>query len=742
MATASGADDDLKIDAAEIKGQAGTEVLARDAIITYGDVRLRSSRILYDTQAGWIKASEGVQVTDGMGNVLETKLLDYFPQLGRAVAEGDVKFTAESGVSLWAHLIRFEIEAQGVFVEGGGRLRDRNGNVITASTMRYDLDERTGGATEVVLRSEEQRGAITANVLSFDAEGYMLTEAAFTSCEIDDPAWVLKADTIEMDTKNRVTARHATLRLFDVPVFYLPSMSFNLSKERRSGFLSPKFIFRSGGEVNVETPLYLNLAPNYDARVSPRFINERGIFTNVKGRWLFPAAGGTGGFSYIKDEVTESNRWAWNLDTRLTVAKGYMLDVKGDWISDDLFADDFYEGDVTAKRHYEQSVELSKDVGDASYGLGILHYRTVDDMDPGVTRPYDSLPTAWAQWRPEAGDFDLSIKGQYDMFERDDDPLEGYRFHTVATAGRTDWLGNGRVVSNAGFAGSVYEREDTYWAVPFATAQYRYPLEGDFVLGEGSYRQVVEPRLMVGVVGKTDYDGVPVYDTTRADVNASDIYSVNSFVGGDRFDDTNLVVYGVETRLWQRGSDREVLSARVAQRFRLEDSKVAVGAVKAPKSGPSNVIAEGAMHPTRETAFVARVEWDTTISSFEQVDVEAQHVASAGDTVAVRYARNIIDGSLRDEGQAGLRLVKNLPGNWQFASDVNYDLKDKEVNEVFSGLSYVSPCRCWGVDIFAEREAVVQGNRTTYFFQVSLEGLGGLGSDRLSRVITDIREPL
>ncbi len=743
LAAGSAAQDELRIEAEELQGQAGTEVLARDAVLSYREITLRAARVLYDTQAGWAKASGGVRITDGDGNALETDLLDYFPQLGRAVAEGGVRFSSSEGMSLVAHLIRFEIDQQGVYLEGGGRLTDGRGNEIAAAEMSYLVRERTGTATDAVLRGAGTPGVITASMLSIGPEGYSLEDAAYTTCKADDPAWVLRAGEIEVDGGNRVVARDATLRLFDVPVFYLPTMTFNLSKERRSGFLTPKTSFRSGGEVNVEIPFYLNLAPNYDAVVSPRIINERGILTNVQGRWLFPASSGTGGVNFIKDEVAERERWAWNVDNTAEVGSGSRLDIAGEWVSDDLFADDFFEGTATAKRHYEQRVALSREAGDGEYGLELLHHRTVDDADPDVTRPFDSLPSAWASWSSERDDYGISVDGRYDMFVRgSDDPQEGFRVHSSAELGRTDWLGGSRLDSEAGLAGSVYGHGDAKWVVPYASLQLRHPLEGELELGGDSYRQVVEPRLMVGVVGKESFDGVPLYDTARTDLNASDIYSVNPFVGGDRFSDANLVVYGIEARMWDSGSDREVFSTRVAQRYRLEDSSVAVGSEQAPEEGPSNLVAEGSIRPTRETALKARVEWDPDVSDLEQLDIEAQRLFTGGNAVAVRYARNAVEGSDEDEGHAGLRIVRNLSGNWRFASDVSYDIEESEVSEVFGGLSYVSSCRCWGIDFYAEREAVSQGNRTTYFFQISLEGLGGFGSDRLSDVIDDIRQPL
>ena len=737
------ADDDLKIDAAEIKGLTGTEVQAKDAVLSYGDITLRSAKILYDTQAGWIKASEGVRVEDGRGNVLETRLLDYFPQIGSAVAEGNVRVVANSGVSLWANLIRFEIESQLLFVEGEGRLIDDRGNKVAASTMRYLIEERTGSATDIVITSDSAVGTIMAASLELHPEGYSLSDASYTTCKVDDPAWILEAGSVEIDKNNQVTTRNTTLRFFGVPVAYFPTMTFNFSKERRSGFLAPRTSFRSGGQVNIEFPFYLNLAPNYDATITPRFINERGVLTDFQGRWLLPNTHGTGGIKYIKDETDEKSRWSWNIDNRTSLENGFDIDLSGQWISDDFFADDFFEGNLSSKRHYEQRLEIGRRDKDVAYGVEFLRHKTIDETDPGVTRPFDSLPAAWVEWNSFEDDYDLMVEGRVDQFVRgENDPGEGYRIHTMAHAGLTDWFGAGQFETSAGVAGSMYEKDDVSWVVPFATAQVSVPMERDLVLGKSNYRQVVKPRLMLGVVGKHPFDDVPLYDSARTGLNASEIYEVNSFVGGDRFEDTNLVVYGLETRLWHTPSDREVFSALVAQRYRLENSEITDGLLAAPVSGPSNLIAEGALRPTDKTAIKARVEWDPELTELEQLDLAFQLLETGGNAYSLRYERNTLEGTGEDETQMGLSLVRNLSHNWKLAADVNFDLKGDGVSELFGGLSYVSACRCWGIDIYAERDEIALGDRTTYFFQIKLEGLGGFGSDKLGNVISGIREPI
>ena len=76
-----------------------------------------------------------------------------------------------------------------------------------------------------------------------------------------------------------------------MPVFYTPWLRFPLDDRRRTGFLWPDFGNDSTGGLDITVPFYINLAPNYDALYSPRYIEERGLNHELKLRYLNPLIG-------------------------------------------------------------------------------------------------------------------------------------------------------------------------------------------------------------------------------------------------------------------------------------------------------------------------------------------------------------------------------------------------------------------------------------------------------------------
>src|SRR6184192_2254796 len=65
----------------------------------------------------------------------------------------------------------------------------------------------------------------------------MTARSQITTCPAQDSSWQLKADSIMLDTRNRLGAgTDAQIRFMGVPLIYLPWVSFPLGNERKSGF--------------------------------------------------------------------------------------------------------------------------------------------------------------------------------------------------------------------------------------------------------------------------------------------------------------------------------------------------------------------------------------------------------------------------------------------------------------------------------------------------------------------------
>jgi len=90
-----------------------------------------------------------------------------------------------------------------------------------------------------------------------------ISQGVLTTCQPDRNDWSIAASRVDLDQESGFgTARHVRIRVKDVPVMYIPWISFPLDDRRKTGFLYPSFgTSNTGSGFYVTTPYYLNLAP-------------------------------------------------------------------------------------------------------------------------------------------------------------------------------------------------------------------------------------------------------------------------------------------------------------------------------------------------------------------------------------------------------------------------------------------------------------------------------------------------
>ena len=132
---------------------------------------------------------------------------------------------------------------------------------------------------QYVLHNYGANGSANSIVYTGDTGLVSIENGEFSRCEPGSNFWKLRADNIILDQSvNRGYAKNVSLRFGEIPVFYYPgTLPFPLGNERISGFLAPSTGSTRSGGLDFELPYYLNLAPNYDATLSPRLISDRGV---------------------------------------------------------------------------------------------------------------------------------------------------------------------------------------------------------------------------------------------------------------------------------------------------------------------------------------------------------------------------------------------------------------------------------------------------------------------------------
>ena len=241
-----------------------------------------------------------------------------------------------------------EAEADRVSYVGSTQMSELHGDVSihipqvglssTQATISLENYYALLNDAEFVLHDQDMHG--TANQLERQNEQvFIANNVRFTRCGPDSNAWHIAASKLIIDNeKNVATAWNPRLEIQNIPVLYVPYISFPLNDQPRTGLLIPSF----GSGVSV--PYYLHLAPNYDDTFTLDYGGDKGLFARNEFRFLFEEHNGVNQFDYRITEPKSTDdsaasgeqttsRWS-VIHNQSGVLAGFGYDFSTRWVSD------------------------------------------------------------------------------------------------------------------------------------------------------------------------------------------------------------------------------------------------------------------------------------------------------------------------------------------------------------------------------------------------------------------------
>ncbi|WP_299735254.1 LPS assembly protein LptD [uncultured Endozoicomonas sp.] len=322
--------------------------------------------------------------------------------------------------------------------EGNVRFRDKG---VLLVGEKGDLNTETGRAsledTAYVLHSQGSRGNAT-HLLRNEDDTMELTDATYTTCPPGDNGWLLSGSKVKLDMEEgQGVAKHAVLRIQRLPVLYTPWISFPIDDRRKTGFLYPTFSQGSDNGFDFSIPYYINMAPNFDATVTPRYMTKRGTMLENEFRYLLEGEtlgrneGELGVAGLLnKDELKDDNpyydkqRWLLNYRHLANFTPRWQAEIDYAKASDKNYLDDF-----STDLNLSANAPLNQRIGTRYLGGNIDHswQLSVDahqyqNMSRTSDDPYNKLPQVKLDGSWFAGDnFNLSYVADYTKFTRDKD---------------------------------------------------------------------------------------------------------------------------------------------------------------------------------------------------------------------------------------------------------------------------------------------------------------------------------
>ncbi|HEY5782973.1 MAG TPA: LPS assembly protein LptD [Lysobacter sp.] len=715
-----------------------------------------------------------VQPTDIEGDTLEAN------QGTEAIFQGNVSLNRGDQLLHTDKLI-YSSETETYVAEGNVHYQDSSMRVLANRAEGSQKDD-THTIEDVRYQLTERRGNGGADRIELKGDQGTLVHSTYSTCSPSERAWELRARRIDVDSAEGFGVAHgATLRLGNVPIMYMPWFMFPVDDRRRSGLLYPGLSLSGRNGFDYKQPIYLNLAPNYDATLIPRIMTDRGESLGGEFRWLYENGSGqvqgnwmptddlpdndpsryTGANGVVipRDQMPDKNRGQFTLNAKHNINSDWYANANLGWISDVYYLQDFSNslyGISAYSVHSDAGVYGRGRYWDA--GLMADHYQLADYTLTEANLPYDRLPRAYARWaQPFATWLEAGVDSEAVRFEHDEKgggsrldlkpyislPLEGaswfllpklaWRYTgyqldsdtaaTVATSRAQQFATDNGIAYTPALDAQFLDRTPTR-SLPIASLDAGLFFDRRTTIRGDRYLHTLEPRIYYLNAPFRNQDAIPLFDTNTMTFSWGQLFRDNRYTGADRQTDANQITAALSTRLINEEDGRERLSGSIGQIHYLDSSRVTIPGEPLVEQGKSAWVADASFSPTDRWNISAAYQWDPKFGQEELSSLRVRYLLKDSGIVNLgyRYRRDLTE-------QADFSFLYPINNTWSVVGRYYYSFLDEKTLESLAGVQWES-C-CLAVRLVARRYLNDRSGDLNNSLQVEFElkGLSSIGQD-------------
>ena len=662
-------------------------------------------------------------------------------QEGTSSLSGNVHLQSGSR-HLRAERLVYDHESEEARAEGDVRLWDE-GVFVGADRVEIALAQERAFAERArfILRDAHAHGS-AARVSLEGPRLVRVEDGRYTTCNPGEETWVLEAGAIDIDREKQVgTARSVWLRVHGAPVFYAPFLSFPLSDARSSGFLPPTAGVSDSNGLELGASYYFNLAPNRDATLGLRWLNERGVQTAGEYRYLMPWGSGRVSGEYMpEDREYGDERAALAIRHDGAFASRWSADIDYQWASDDDYLRDF-GADLahSALAHLPQRADLIYSGSWFRVRGRMQDYQMLDGDIAPEDLPYARLPQLLATTRLPERNRRINFAGAAELAHFDRDfGVTGTRMDLQSSLYFPVRGPSGFVVPKLGLRLTHYDLSDVHSGaedspsrlLPTFSIDSGLHYERDLALASGSFVQTLEPRAFYLLVPSRNQDDQPLFDTGYASDDFAQLFRENRFNGADRIGDANQLTLGLRSRLLSSSRGEEIASASIGQIYYFRDRSVTLPGAAREDESVSDIIAEGALRMRHPWSLRSALHWDPDEGRASRASALLRYQPGARRVInaAYRFLREDPQREHEELEQVDLSFAWPVAREWRAVARWTRALHGGRNLESMAGLEYDGCC----LTVRTAVRRYLNGGSGDYtnavFLNFELKGLGGAGS--------------
>jgi LPS-assembly protein len=681
---------------------------------------------------------------------------------------------------------------QQVSLEGNVVLREPN-LLLLSDKADVLVDENTAELSDVQYLMHKEHIHGSAQSLTRSETGVVsMIDARYSYCPVGSEQWELRSGSLTLDPNDsQGRARNVTLRVKDIPVFYTPYLQFPLGDQRMTGFLVPSFGTGEDG-VEISTPYYLNLAPNYDLLLTPSYIGDRGTMLGANFRHMSEQTRSALNTNVLPDDSKanadeESDRWYWNAKQDGAGERWSSL-VDMTTVSDDYYFQDISRGGFRTN----SATQLRREAGfnylpdNWRTGVTVKNYQTLGYTD---VQPHEIMPSLFADgtYALESGPvvnlhhavtrFDyrnvsadrLNKRPEvfYDVENAEKTLIAGDRYnldYSVALPLRT---AGAFLTPKVGVRHVTQQLDETTPNTPDASPSATVgvaSLDSGLIFERDSqwfgkqYRQTLEPRMFYYYSDKQKQDDIYNFESDSLSFSYAQLFRDYRFAGEDYLDDANQVSTGVSSRLLSPTTGRELVRVGLGQTYYLSKRDIVLEndanvARYEQQRSHSSIVGDAAARINQYWDVRSETLWNDDTARRERQSLDLRYRDDERRLFNVGYqfldratTDNVVGNSVnRTIEQSYISAVYPLNNQWSLIGHWNHDMTNSRDLETIAGFQYDS-C-CWNARVVARRWVVndelidnidAQETRNGIFFEIQLKTLGGFGDNLESRLSDSI----
>jgi LPS-assembly protein len=656
---------------------------------------------------------------------------------------------------------------QTVSAEGPIEVREP-GIVMYGDRITYDsLSERASLSDAEFVMYEEQLYGIAERVTR-DANGSLeIEDGQLTFCAPTDPSWLVTAETLRVDpTTNTGEAWGARIDIKGVPVAYLPWVQFPLNDRRKTGLLFPDISSDTRGGLDITAPIYLNLAPNYDATYSPRLIQDRGLVHQLNTRFLGKRTGfwdvsGT----YLRDDDldasdSDNNRWLVNVQQSSDPSARLRTSIDFTKVSDNEYLRDLENNTLSAQRQTAllQRARVDWLADSWLFGLEAQQFQSIAE---DLTDNYRRLPQISAVWRGDAkiGPLEPLLKLQAANFDTELEKVKGQRVYQEVGVTLPLTRDYGFLNSSLMYRSIQYRLKapDNNQTRSESVSSWLGRIEGGLEFERSTelfglpFTQTLEPRFQYLYAGYDDHAGIPDFDSAELTFSYRQLFRNTRFSGYDRLADANQLSVGLTSRLIDTATGKERVSASFGQVINFRDQRVRLKESDAALTDEGSALAFALNVRTSERWSIhSNLLFDSYEEKLDAANIRVGFRPSKDAIINLGYTLREPPASFAARPvteQINTSAYMPINDNWSAFGAVRYSLEIGSSVEDMIGVEY-DGC-CWrvrliymsyldalrDVDVFIPEPELTRDR--AFQFQFVLKGLGGFGN-RVDNLMQDM----